>query len=83
MWAKHIIKFVSVTERVCYIDAKLHGVKFRIISVYLPDSTYLDAEVQSVYDQLTEIVQKGRREKLKIVIGGDFNARVGEGEEDE
>ena len=82
-WTKSIVGAVPVSERLCYIDLRLHGNKYRFISVYFPDSTYPDAEVQKLYDQQSEVVVAARKAKLKVVIGGDFNARVGGGDDTE
>ena len=78
-WTKSIIGFSPVSERLCYIDVKLFGVKYRIVSAYFPDSTYPDLEVHKMYDQLSELVTGARKDEYKLLVGGDFNARVGGG----
>ena len=54
----------------------MFGVKFRLVSVYFPDSSYLDAEVHKVYEQLAEIVEKAKKEKKRILIGGRVQSRL-------
>ena len=82
-WTKSILGAVPVSERLCYVDMKVHGKQQRFISVYFPDSTYPAAEVQRLYDQLSEINAAARKAKLHIVIGGDLDARVGRGDDAE
>ena len=49
--------------------------------MYFPDSSYQDAEVQKVYEQVSEILEAARKSKYRVILGGDFNAKVGRGEE--
>lgn len=80
-WRKHVIGFRRISERLCYLDAKIFGVKYRFASVYFPGSSYQDAEVQKVYDTLSDIVEDARKHNFRRVVAGDFNARVGQGED--
>jgi exonuclease III len=80
-WRKHVLGFTPISERLCYIDVKIHGVKYRLVSVYFPDSTYPDTEVQKVYDLLSEVIKDARKNKIRLIVAGDFNARVGQGDD--
>ena len=65
------------------MDVKIFGISYRLISVYFPDSTYPDADVQKVYDELSEIVEEAKKKHIRVMVAGDFNARVGQGEDAE
>ena len=82
-WCKNVIRFKPVSERICLLDVKILDLVYRFVSVYFPDSSYPDAEVQKVYDTLTEIRQDATKNKYKLVIAGDFNAKVGDDDENE
>ena len=80
-WSKSIIRFEPVSERLCLLDVKVFGSKYWFVSVYFPDSTYSDAEVQKVYDSLAEIRKDAAKKKYRVVLAGDYNAKVGDSEE--
>ena len=80
-WSRYFTAFHALSERLCYMDLKIYGVRYRIVSVYFPDGSYGDQEVQKVYDSLSEVADEARKRKLRLLIGGDFNARVGSGED--
>ncbi len=44
----------------------------------MPDSRHPTREVNEVYDQLEVLIQKARNQGRWLVIGGDFNAVVGD-----
>ena len=82
-WRKRIIRFRPVSERICFLDVRMFGFCYRFVSVYFPDSTYPDAEVQKVYDSLAEVHNDAVRKTYKVVIAGDFNAKIGKDEENQ
>ena len=45
----------------------------------MPTTDYEDEEVEDVYEDITEIIKKVRGEENLIILG-DWNAVVGEGE---
>ena len=54
-----------------------------IFSVYMPHADYPDEEVDVVYTQLDLEVARSKNRKTKIVIAGDWNARVGQAQDDD
>lgn len=52
-----------------------------VIVVYMPTTAYDDEEVEKLYEQVKDIIRKGRGDDYVIVMG-DLNAVVGEGRED-
>ena len=51
-----------------------------IIQIYMPTSGYKDEEVEEVYEQLEEIMDTAKKNDNLIILG-DWNAVVGEGQE--
>ena len=82
-WDKNVIRFKPVSERICILDINIFGVAYRFVSVYFPDSSYPDSEVQKVYDVLAEICEEATKLKYKLVVAGDFNAKVGDDEDND
>ena len=54
---------------------------FRIVGVYVPDSSYSDDDVEFVYLQLEEYIREARSKRYCCRVAGDFNAQVGQKEE--
>ena len=46
----------------------------------MPTSSYSDEEVEEVYEQVEEVIQRTKRGACQIVMG-DWNSQVGEGRE--
>jgi len=78
-WKAHLLAFNPSDERLCSIDFIAHGTKIRALSAYFPDCSYNDAEVQKVYDKVAEQIQIAKKKRYSVVLGGDFNAKVGAG----
>ena len=69
--------FHAVNERICALDINVRGEKRRIISVYIPDGSYGDAEVEEAYLCLSLLHARGKQLKRSVVMAGDWNAVVG------
>jgi len=71
-------KFIAVNARLGVLNVRLGSLKLQVVGVYMPDSTYSDEEVDTVYNQLDfhlrDCTCKGHRH---CIVAGDFNARVG------
>ena len=80
-WAHAL--FRPVSERLCVLDVKLTNETVSIFSVYMPHADYLDEDVDVVYAQLDVEVARSKNRKTKIVIAGDWNARVGQAQDDD
>ena len=78
----HVL-FRPVSERLCVLDVKLMSEIISIFSVYMPHADYPDEEVDVVYTQLDLEVARSKNRKTKIVIAGDWNARVGQAQDDD
>ena len=75
--------FRPVSERLCVLDVKLTNETVSIFSVYMPHADYPDEDVDVVYTQLDLEVARSKNRKTKIVIAGDWNARVGQAQDDD
>ena len=78
-WKAQLLAINPTYERLCSIDFIAYGAKIRALSVYFLDSTYNDEEVQKVYDKVSEQMEIAKKKRHRVILGGDFNARVGMG----
>jgi len=78
--ARVVIDKETVSDRMMMIKIETIPVHTVIIQVYMPTSVSEDEEIEKVYEQLEELLdkQKGRD---NVLILGDWNAVVGEGRE--
>ena len=51
-----------------------------LVQIYMPHSGVADEEVEETYDKIEEIVEKEKKGACVILLG-DWNAVVGEGED--
>ena len=72
-----IDSFCAMSDRVAALDFTARRRKFRVIAVYLPHSGYVDSVVEQFYGQISELVRQGRNQRRTLILGGDWNARVG------
>ena len=56
----------------------MEGYRFRLVVVYFPHRRYSVAAVEEVYRDLSEIVAEARKAGRRVLLGGDFNAVVGQ-----
>ena len=77
-WAQGFEGFKRVSERLCALDLKVAGRKFRFIVPYMPTSWHSDALVEGIYDEISKLCAEASARGRMIVVGGDFNAVVGE-----
>ena len=75
--------FRPVSERLCVLDVKLTSETVSIFSVYMPHADYSDEDVDVDYAQLDSEVAFSKNRKTKTVIAGDWNARVGQAQDDD
>ena len=73
-----LLQCECISERLMMIKLKAEPVDMMIIQVYMPTSQGKVENVDDVYDMI-EYIFKENRAKYNIIIMGDFNAVVGEG----
>jgi exonuclease III len=69
--------FISINERLCTLDLELAADKVRIVGVYMPDTSYADNDVDTVYAQLDEQLYDASTQRRRCIVCGDMNAQVG------
>ena len=65
------------------LDEKLTNETVSIFSENMPHADYPDEDVDVVYAQLDVEAARSKNRKTKIVIAGDWNARVGQAQDDD
>ena len=70
-------KFQAINERLCAVDLEINRNMLRLISTYMPDASYEDAEVEAVYMQLDRLCDNAKQNHMHVILGGDMNAVVG------
>ena len=67
----------DISPRIMTLRVPLEDKRFlTLMNVYAPTMTYTSMERESYYHELTKVVQRAPRED-KLIILGDFNARLG------
>ena len=75
-----IVEVETVSDRIMRVKLKASPVDLNIVQVYMPTSSYSDEDVEDVYEQVEEVIERTRRGACQIVMG-DWNSQVGEGRE--
>jgi len=71
------VSFHACSSRVCLSNCSIRALKFPILSVYFPTSWDDDSEIQKMYEIWQLMLNNIHCSGVRIVIGGDFNANVG------
>ncbi|XP_067004962.2 craniofacial development protein 2-like [Anabrus simplex] len=74
--ARNIVSVRHLNERMMWVDLIVGGIRTQIVSVYSPCEGAVEDEVDKFYESLSDIVVRVNS-KDRIVLMGDFNARVG------
>lgn len=74
--------FVPISDRVALLQLNGQGVQINLMQVYAPTTDAAEDEVDAFYEDIKEGLKKTRSEDVNIVMG-DFNAKVGAGNESE
>ena len=79
-WEKRITMIDQRNDRLMMIRFKMEPVNMTLIIVYMPTSTSTEEEVEEIYGEIEDMMEMiGDREN--VVLMGDWNAVVGEGED--
>lgn len=77
-----IRKFESISERIAQLTVQVSKrVRIRIIQVYCPTSSSDEEEIEEVYNDLFNLINKAK--STYLIVMGDFNAKVGLGKNGE
>ena len=73
--------FKPIGPRLAFLALVFGSQQLRIFGVRCPDSSYSDDDVECVYEEIDEWIQKTKQQHLHYLIAGDFNAQVGKRDE--
>lgn len=76
MWAKHVIDWKPINERICVLRVRGKFFNYSMINVHAPHNERPEDEKDSFYRQLERAYDQCPRNDIKIVIG-DLNAQIG------
>ena len=75
-WAKHVVDWKPINERICVLRVKGKFFNYSIINVHAPHNERPEDEKDTFYRQLNKAYDSCPRNDIKIVIG-DLNAQIG------
>lgn len=78
---KRVTKIVQHSDRLLLVRIEADPVDLVLLQVYMPTTAEDDEEIESLYEQIEELVKKEKATD-QVIIMGDWNAVVGEGRED-
>lgn len=76
---KSVIAFIPHSDRTMLIKLKSHPVNINLIQIYAPTADKPDIEIRNFYREIKELLRHTKPSEV-IIIMGDFNAKIGEGE---
>ena len=79
--AKRVTKVIPHSDRMMLVRIKAEPVDIVVIQVYMPTSDHEDEEVEGMYEELEELMEKEKGTDHLLILG-DFNAVVGEGRDE-
>lgn len=65
-----------VSDRIIMVKIEAQPTNLCVIQVYFPTSSSSEEEIDSIYEQLEEVLSL-TEEKSNLILMGDFNAQVG------
>ena len=78
--SKCVDKVTMIDDRIIMVKLKGEPVDVTVIQVYMPTGASDDQEVDKIYDQLDELITTVKGKEYLILMG-DWNAVVGEGQD--
>ena len=75
---ENVSKIVQHSDRLLLVKVKATPVDVVLIQIYMPTSDTEDEEIESMYEQIEDLVKK-EKPTDQVIIMGDMNAIVGEG----
>ena len=76
--AKRVTKIVQHSDRLILVKIQAEPVDLVVIQIYMPTSDHEDEEVEELYEELEELMDKEKGNDYLVILG-DWNAVVGEG----
>ena len=78
--SKSLIGYKAVNDRIIYIRVRAHPVNITSVQVYAPTTSAEAANLEDFYSDLQEALNEIPKKDV-LVIMGDWNAKIGKGEE--
>ena len=75
---KRVIKIVQHSDRILLIRIKAEPVDIVILQIYMPTTDADDEEIELIYEQIEELMEKEKATD-QVIVMGDWNAVIGEG----
>ena len=75
---RRITKVVQHSDRLLLVRIKADPVDVVLVQVYMPTTDADDEEIETIYEQIEELIRKEKATD-NVIIMGDLNAVVGEG----
>ena len=79
-WSERIIKIELIDDRLMAIELQAEPANIVIIQVYMPTSNSGEIDIENMYEKIEDIIDKNRASD-NVIIMGDFNAVVGQGQD--
>ena len=79
--AKRVTCVEQVSDRILAVKISAMPVDMLIVQIYMPTTDHEDEEVEEMYDKIEKIMDK-EKGRSNVIIMGDFNASVGEGNDE-
>ncbi len=70
-------------DEILWMTIKNQNIKIKIGVVYMPQENAKAAELKRLYNRVGKGVEKATMEQARVILMGDFNAKIGDGGEDE
>ena len=81
--ASKSIKFYDTySERIILCKLKEEHHDTLIIQIYAPSTDYSEEDIEQFYDDLSNVVKQNKKWSDKLIICGDFNAKIGKEREE-
>ena len=81
-WKDNIVDYYSKSDRISVLILRINRrTALKLIQVYAPTSNSEDEEVESFYDDIQAVIDDDRCGKP--IVMGDFNAKIGEKQDNE
>ena len=74
--ANSVTGYQGFNDRLAYITIQAKTKKIHFVQTYMPTSSHVDEEVQSIYDQIQQIYNNIPK-RDSFFLTGDFNSKVG------
>ena len=76
----NVMEVKCVNERIMKVKIRSEPVNSAVIQVYMPTTASNDEEIEEMYEKVEELINE-EKGKCNVIVMGDWNAVVGEGQD--